>query len=217
MPVIRRVAEQVLLAGTGSVIPQLIGTSGRVASGGRAGSSAGPRSIALLLWHGRAHRLILLSISRLLVKNLRSARRLRLVLIALLVEALLSLPHVRILGLLHLNWLFDGHLSLSFASLPFLVLFPHKVHVFELLMNVFNLLVAQAECFPIDQAANRMELVHDHKVLLVVVIVDGADILLEQRVVKLVVPTLLQLQIQDAAANLEEVLYNILALTAILA
>lgn len=48
-------------------------------------------------------------------------------------------------------------------------------------------------------------------------IVDCADVLLEQRVVELVVASLLQLQVEDAAANLEEVLDDVLALTAVLA
>ena len=52
--------------------------------------------------------------------------------------------------------------------------------------------------------------------LILVVIVDGTNILLKQRIFELVVAALLQLQVEDAAADLEEVLDDIFALTAVL-
>ena len=162
---------------------------------------------------------MMISLRRLLIQHLGSARRLRLVLVALLVQALLSvLLHDRILRLLlHLNLRLLGVASLLLESLHLFMRVPHVVHVLELLVDVLDLPMVQAERLPVDQAADSVELVHEDEVLILVVIVDGADVLLEQRVFELVVAALLQLQVEDAAANLEEVLDDIFALTAVLA
>ena len=159
-----------LLAGAGRVIPQLIGARDRrvVAALRRAGSRTGPRSLALLSRHGRAHGLILLhlrrrliSLRRLLIQDLGSTRCLLLVLVALLVQALLRvLPHLRILGLLHLHLRLLGHVSLLLDSLHLFIRMPHAVHVLELLVEILDLPMVQAESLPVDQAANSVELVH---------------------------------------------------------
>ena len=161
----------------------------------------------------------MISLRRLLIQHLGSARRLRLVLVALLVQALLSvLLHDRILRLLlHLHLRLLGVAGLLLESLHLFMRMPHVVHVLELLVDVLDLPMVQAERLPVDQAADSVELVHEDEVLILVVIVDGADVLLEQRVFELVVAALLQLQVEDAAADLEEVLDDIFALTAVLA
>ena len=229
LPVVGRAAEVLLrLVCAGAVIPQIV-DSGALRVGTtlrRRRSRARPGSLARLLGHRRADRLILLlhvkrglALARFLIEHLGTVRRRhlsRLVLIALLIETLLShrLSHVRILWLLlhdHLRLGLSGYLISAFPSLPLLK------HVQEFLVNVLDLAVAEAEGLPVDEAADSVELVHEHEVLLLVIVVDGADVLLEQRIVQLIVATLLQLQIQDAAANLEEVLDDVLALSTILA
>lgn len=165
LPVVGWVGEQMLLARAGRVIPQLVNARGVSTSLRRARSRAGPWSLALLLRHRCANGLILLHMSRLslrlLIQYLWSAGRLRFVLVALLIEALLStLSHLCVLGLLNLHLGLLGHLSLLLESLLFLMRMSHRVHVLELLVDVLDLLVIQAERLPIDEAANSMELVH---------------------------------------------------------
>lgn len=84
-------------------------------------------------------------------------------------------------------------------------------------MNVLDLRMGQAERFPVDDAPDRVELVHEDKVGISMVVVDGADVLPEKLVIERVVATLLELDILDTAANLKQIFDDIFALSCVLA
>ena len=77
--------------------------------------------------------------------------------------------------------------------------------------------MGQAERFPVDDAPDRVELVHEDKVGIGMVVVDRADVLSEKLVVERVVATLLELDVLDSAADLKQVFDDIFALSSVLA
>ena len=77
-------------------------------------------------------------------------------------------------------------------------------------MDLLDLIVAEGECFAVDEASDGVELVHDHEVRVLVVEVNRVDVVLEQLLVQLIMPSLLQLQVLDATANFEKVLYDVI-------
>ena len=175
-------------------------------SAARHGSGAGPRSLVLLR-------------SLLLVKDLRSdfgrgvSSGSSFVLVHHLVLALVG-------ELVHLSLLLLHELVLLLQLSSVLGLFELcslHVEVRKLGMHELDLLVVQAEGLAVDQAADGVELVHEDKVGIVVVVVDGSHVLLQKLVVELVVASLLQFEALDAAAYLEQVLHDIFALSAVLA
>ena len=83
-------------------------------------------------------------------------------------------------------------------------------------MNVLDLCVGEAKRLSVDEALDRVELIHKDEVGVGVVVVDGANILPEELIVQWVVTALLELDVLNAAANLEKILNDILALAGVL-
>lgn len=89
-----------------------------------------------------------------------------------------------------------------------IVLFTGLAHVEEFAVDEGNLPIGETESLAIDQLLQNLQLVYDHGLL--VLGVDLLGVLAEDVVVQRVLTTLLGPQIQDRAADLEQVLGNIL-------
>lgn len=77
--------------------------------------------------------------------------------------------------------------------------------------------MVERERLPIDETFDRVELVHHHKVRVLMVEVDRIKVSLKQLLVDLVVSSLLQLQVLDCATHFEEVLDDVVLLSTVLA
>lgn len=64
---------------------------------------------------------------------------------------------------------------------------------------------------------NGVYLVHDHKVGILVLVGHGVDNLLEKWITQFIVASLLQFEVLDSAAELEEIFYDVLFLSTVLA
>ena len=84
-------------------------------------------------------------------------------------------------------------------------------------MDVLDLCMAQAVGFSIDQALQGVDLVHHDEVSVLVVVIDGTHVRLQELVVQLVVTPHFQFEVLDGAAELEEVLDDVFRLTGVLA
>ena len=83
-------------------------------------------------------------------------------------------------------------------------------------MDVLDLGVAQAVGFSIDQALQGIDLVHHNEVSVLVAEIDGTDVGSQEFVIELVMPTHFQFEVLDGAAELEEVLDDVLRLPSVL-
>ena len=64
---------------------------------------------------------------------------------------------------------------------------------------------------------NGVYLVHDHKVGILVLVGHGADNLLEKWITQFIVTSLIQFEVLYSAAELEEIFYDVLFLSTVLA
>lgn len=116
-----------------------------------------------------------------------------------------------------LGFSIDSFLVLLFLPAK-LRLFAVVAHVLELAIDEINLLVRETEGFSVDQLFQHLELVDDQGLAIVVdAVLDLVQVLTQYDILERVGASLLGSQVQNSATHLEQVLGDVLRLTAELA
>lgn len=90
------------------------------------------------------------------------------------------------------------------------------MQVLEFLVKVFHLLMGKEKGRSADNVVNGINLIHDDKIRILLIILDCFGEVLKQRVRHLIMSPLLQLEVLDTTAYLEEILDDVLLLAAVL-
>lgn len=116
-----------------------------------------------------------------------------------------------------LFWLVGYLLALRFWLVLLIPALPVEEEVLEFVVKVFQLSLAQREGLPVDEVLDCVEHIHGRVVRLIFVVLDGFSVGSEELLRKLVVTSLMELQVHDSTQDFEQVFDDIFSLSSVLA